>query len=340
MKKKITLMLTAFIATTLAGCGLVSGKTNENQPEYVINYAHGAADVASLHQGAVKFKELVEEGSDGRIKVQIYPNSQLGGDRELMEGVQFGDITVMNSNAAVQVNFVPGAAVFDLHFLFQDLEHARATNSDPEFVAKLSKEYEEAGFKFLGTADQGFRIMTANEVITEPEQMAGKTIRVIENQFHIAAWSAIGASPTPMPFNELYTALQQGTVDTQETPIELIYSQKFYEQQDYFIMTNHLLQTIPWAMNLEFYNELPEDLQELVSESATEAISYSNEYLDANIEEMTQEIVDYGIEIIELTPEQQQSFAEKAQSVYGQIEAAVDPGIYEAYINAADKNAK
>lgn len=339
MKNKLLLILTTIVAVLLAGCGVVSGSTGE-EPEYIINYAHGAADVASLHQGALKFKNLVEERSDGRIKVQIYPNSQLGGDRELMEGVQFGDITVMNSNAAVQVNFVEGAAVFDLHFLFQDLDHARATNSNEKFVALLSKEYEDAGFKFLGTADQGFRIMTANEVITEPDQMKGKTIRVIENQFHIGAWSAIGASPTPMPFNELYTALQQGTVDTQETPIELIYSQKFYEQQDYFVMTNHLLQTIPWAMNLEFYNELPEDLQKVVSESATEAIAYSNEYLDANIEEMTAEMVEYGIEIVELTPEQKQQFSQRAQSVYGEIEAAVDPAIYEAYIDAAKETEK
>jgi tripartite ATP-independent transporter DctP family solute receptor len=304
---------------------------------YNLTFAHPTAEVTSIHHGAVKFKEYVEANSDNRIKVNIYPNAQLGGDREAIEGTQAGSITLTVCSNAPQVNFVPSAVIFDLPFVYADKEEARKTLIDPIFVAAISEEYAKSGFRFLGASDQGFRTLTANKVVRSPRDLEGVTLRTMENKYHMAAWKQIGANPTPIAFNELYTALQQGTVDAQENPIELIYSQKFYEQQDYIILTNHMYQTIVWIMNLDFYNSLPDDLKQVVDDAAAEAIKDANKFQDENVAKWAKEMEEYGVEFITLDEEQRSKFAEKATNVYDMIKENCDPKVFEAYMNALGK---
>ena len=345
MKKKLYALLSLVVVIgILAGCGgggtsdEPSGGGSTSGETYVITLTHATAETTSLHAGSEAFKEYVEEHSDGRILVNIYPNAQLGSDRETIEGVQTGEITMMSSSNAVQVNFVPDAVIFDMPFCFSDSETARATMADEAFTEAISAAYAAAGFHYMGVSDQGFRTLTANKEIRTPADCQGLTIRTMENKYHMATWEAIGANPTPLAFNELYTALQQGTVDAQENPIELICSQKFYEQQDYVISTNHILQSIVWIMNEDFYQSLPDDLKTVVDEASAYAVQAANEFQDENLAINTQTIKDYGVEFIELTPEEIAAFEDATSSIGDMIQADCSAEVYDAFTAAVEAN--
>lgn len=341
MKKLLAIALSVLLLVGLfTGC---SSGTSSPAPgastgdKYTMTLAHSTAEVTSMHHYAKVFKEYVEANSNGKIAVNIYPNSQLGGDREIIEGTQTGSVTMIGTSAAPQVNFVKSAVINDLPFVYKDKDQARKVLSDEEFTKAISAEYEKNGFKYLNSSDQGFRTLTSNKKISSPEDMAGITLRTMENKYHMEVWKQIGANPTPLPFNELYTALQQGTADAQENPLELIYSQKFYEQQDYIITTNHIFQTISWAMNLDFYNSLPDDLKAVVDAGAAKAREEANKYQDENIDKFAKEMQDYGVEIIELTPDQLSAFADKASSTWDMIKADCEPAVYDAFMKALNK---
>ncbi len=304
------------------------------QGEFLITLAHATAETTSIQAGSLKFKEYVEKESGGRIKVNIYPNAQLGGDRETIEGTQAGQITMMASSNAVQVNFVPSAVIFDLPFIYPDIETARKVLSDEAFTKAIAAQYAKGGLHYVGASDQGFRTLTANKEVHLPADMNGVTLRTMENKYHMALWRDIGANPTPLAFNELYTALQQGTADGQENPIELIHSQKFYEQQKYVVYTNHILQTIVWIMNEGFYTSLPEDMKAIVDEGSKLAIGYANQFQDENVAGYIKTIGDYGVNFIELTPEERQAFADAAKPVWEMVEKDCNPEVYSAYMTA------
>lgn len=335
-KKRVIVFLSVVILTfsLLAGCG---GQTEEpvsgtdGQEQYKIVMAHSAAENVSMHQGFLKFKEVVEKNSEGRMVVEIYPNAQLGADRELIEGVQMGNITVMTSSTAPQVNFVPAAAVFDLPFAFADKVSARQVFDGP-FKDIIGQEYEKAGFKLAGFVDQGFRVLTLNKEARTPEDLKGVKIRTMENPYHMALWQAFGANPTPIPFNEVYTALQQGTVDGQENPYELIYSQKFYEQQDYIINTNHIFQTIAIIVNKQFYDSLPSDLKEIFDSAMQEAIQFSREYQDSKEQEYLEIMQGEGVKVIDLTPTELDAFKEKVTGVWDMIRKDVGNEIVDSML--------
>ena len=284
MKKLGLFIFMILLSVTLAACGEsdASSSGGSDGDKFTIVAAHSTAETTSFNEILQYFKSEVEEKSDGRVEVVIHPNAQLGADRELIEGVQSGDITLSLHSTAPAVNFVEDVAVFDVPFLFPDKETARAVmaNGTP-FYEKIAQSQEEKGFKLLGLHDQGFRMHTLNgKKVEDPADLAGVRLRTMENEYHMETWKTLGANPTPLPFNEVYTALQQGTVDGQENPYELIVSQRFYEQQEYLVQTNHILQTIQIIMNLDFFNNLPENLQALVQETITEAVEVGNDFID------------------------------------------------------------
>jgi len=336
MKKAFVLLVALVIIFGFAGCGK---KESVSRPkdEYVITCVHASADTTSQQAGSLLFKEEAEKNSGGRIKVNIYPNAQLGGDRETIEGTQAGQITMMSSSGAPQVNFVPDAVIFDLPFVYPDIQVARKTLTNPDFINAISASYAKSGLRYLGASDQGFRTLTANKEVHSPADVQGMTIRTMENKYHMAAWKAIGANPTPLAFNELYTALQQKVVDAQENPIELIYSQKFYEQQKYTILTNHIFQTIVWIMNADFYNKLPDDLKKVVDDASAKAIDGAKAFQDTNVAKFEKVIKDYGCTFVTLTPEQLSQFEQKAKTSWDLIKASVNPGVYDAFMTALGK---
>lgn len=338
------LLSLATSVSLLAGCGGSSSQSSAGSSgaaapssgSYTISFAVQAAESTGQYVLAAAFKDYVEANSNGQIVVNLYPNSQLGGDREVLEAIQNDEITIVGTSTSAQANFVQDLFVLDLPFAFHDVDAMRYTLSDPNFVEPIAEAYENAGYHFMGFTDTYFRVTTSNRPIHEPADLKGLTIRTMENKFHLAMWQALGANPTPLAFNELYTALQQGTVEAQENPVELIVSQKFYEQQDYMILTNHLGHTMGWVISQNFYNSLPDDLRSVVDEGYAEALVKYYDYVDENEELNKQAVADSGTEIIELSSEELDALAALTTDVYSMIEAEVSPEIYKAYTDSIE----
>ena len=153
----------------------------------------------------------------------------------------------------------------------------------------------------------------------------------MQNDFHIEAWQDMGATPTPFSFSELYTALQQKTIDAQENPIELIYSQKFYEQQSHINLTNHLQQTQQWLVNLDFYNNLSDENKAVLDAGIQAACDAATNYALDNEAAWSQEIKEHGCTFVELTDEQRAAFQEAVAPEWESIKTAVAPEVWDAY---------
>lgn len=189
-------------------------------------------------QGADHFAKLVKERSNGQIVIQVYPSSQLGNQRDLVEGLTFGTVDMTLTGTAVLGNFVPEVSIFDLPFLFRDVQHAyKALDT---VGMELCKKGEARGMITLAIWENGIRHMTNNaRPIVKPEDMKGLKFRVMEQPVYIEMMKALGASPTPMAMSELYTALQKGVIDGQENPLAHIATKRFYEVQKYISLTGH-----------------------------------------------------------------------------------------------------
>ena len=237
------------ISVLLMGMMMTACGKNDGEQRYAYPLATASPEDTVTQIYAEKFAEEVDRLSDGSIKIQVYANSTLGGDRELLESCKDGDIPFVVQNTAPQVTFMPDLAIFDVPCAFENLDECREVLDDPEFSSLVSSVYEKGGYQLLGVADQGFRIMSTNKPVKGIGDFKGQKIRTMENPFHLAFWKSIGANPTPMSFAEVYIGLQQHTIDAQENPYEVIVSNRLYEQQDYVVETNHLPHLITLIMN-------------------------------------------------------------------------------------------
>ncbi|MBF0578706.1 TRAP transporter substrate-binding protein [Erysipelotrichaceae bacterium RD49] len=277
------------------------------------------------------FASEVSRLSDGRMKIEVYPNSTLGGDRDLLESCADGDIPFVVQNTAPQVTFMKDLAVFDLPCVFDNLDDLRGRIDEPEFREGIESVYTDGGYHLLGIADQGFRVMSTNKKIDSIADFKGQKIRTMENPYHLAFWKALDAAPTPMSFSEVYIGLQQHTIDAQENPYEVIVSNRLYEQQDYVVETNHLPHLITLIVNEEFYQNLSEQDRKIMDEAAAIATQYAREMSDERISEKIEEIENSGTQIVELDSATHDEIRQKASSVYSAIESAIDPSIYQSY---------
>ena len=169
---------------------------------------------------AEKFAEEVHDLSNGAMRIQVYANSTLGGDRDLLENVRGRRYPICRAKHRPSGFFHEDLAVFDLPCVFDSLDDCRKKLDDPDFYNLISQVYTDGGYHLLGMADQGFRIMSTNKPVYSLADFKGQKIRTMENSYHLAFWKAIGANPTPMTFSEVYIGLQQHTIDAQENPYE------------------------------------------------------------------------------------------------------------------------
>lgn len=324
MKKKGFYLL-AIIALLLvvAGCGNDNKGTKDNNNtknnddgDYVIKFAHVVSATTAKGKAAEKFGELIEEKTDGRIKVEIYPDSQLGSDREIIEQMQSGTVQMNAPFTGVLPSFVKSYEIFDLPYLFDDKDHAfEATHG--ELGSLLGKELEGQGLHVLGFWDGGFKHITnSKKAIEKPEDLAGMKIRVSQSPLLISQFSALDAAGVSIDFSELYTALQTNTVDGQENPLSNIVSKKFYEVQDYLTLSGHGYMGYVLTISSDFYEDLPEELQVAVDEVSKEVTEWQWEQASMDEENYMETLHDSDIEITELSEEQKQLFKDKMEPVY------------------------
>lgn len=331
----------------LAGCGgtggtsdtkvAATGSTQASEStastaaaNYIIKVGHTTSENHSSHLTFVKFKELVEAKSGGQIAVEIFPNGTLGNDRECIEGVQMGTITMTGISSAMVAQFEKSLSIFDLPFLFPSREVAYEVFADPAVGGVLKSNLEAKGFLCLGFAEAGYRHLTTTaKQVKSMADLKGMKIRTMSSNYHVAAWEAYGASPTPISFSELYTALQQKTVDGQENPYGLILSQKFNEVQPYCSETGHILTVVPLLINKEFVDSLPEELQKAVLEAGDEAVQHNYILAQEEEEAAKQALIGSGMEIFSLANEEKDKFRKAAIVVYDAMKAEIGSGIID-----------
>jgi tripartite ATP-independent transporter DctP family solute receptor len=323
----LSALLLAGCCLALSGCGGETGQTYA----WVLATASPADTVTGLY--AEKFAEMVEELSGGELKIQVYHNSALGGDTELIESCQCGDIPFVVQNTAPEVSYMPRLCLFDAPCVFSNLDELHAVLDNEEFMEKINQIYAVGGFRLLGMADQNFRVMSANKEITQMSDFSGIKIRTMENSYHMAFWSAIGANPTPMAFSELFVGLEQHTVDAQENPYEVIVSNGFYEVQDYVIETNHLPHLLALITNEDFYNDLPDDQKAIIDEAAQIAKDYAREQAVARADDRIATIEENGCQVVEISEELREEMREASSDLYEEIRQAVgDDELFYTYM--------
>ncbi|MDF2950642.1 MAG: hypothetical protein K0S18_225 [Anaerocolumna sp.] len=327
MKKKfLSMVLVGAMVVSLVGCGGKSSDTAETtaaggttettaageasaDPEVTLVLSSVTTDAAE--DAGNKFVELVAEYSGGSIKVDHFPDNQLGDDKTVIEATQIGDIDIAVSSTSPLVNVYPDFYLYDSPYLFLNREDAISVGMQSEQAQAILKDVEKVGLVGLAWWENGFRNYTNNKVaVKTPADVKGMKVRTMENDVHLAAWQALGANPTPMAFSEVFTALQQGTIDAQENPIGIIIGNKFYEVQKYISLTQHVYTPYVVVMNPDSYNSLTDNQKEALNKAMAEATEYQLQLSAENDAKAVETIEAAGSEVIELTDAEKAAFQE------------------------------
>lgn len=314
--------------TLLAAAAALTVAPAASQTTYKMAYALSQQS----HYGAAgnAFAKTLEEGSQGKHKVQQFPNSALGGEREVIEGLQLGTIDMAVLSTGATMNFVPNAAVFDIPFLLRDLDHARKV-LDGEIGQKMLTEFNKRGLVALAWGEQGFRHLTNNvRPVATPADAKGLKVRTTENQLHIAAFRAIGILPTPMAWPEVITALQQGTIDGQENPLSVITSAKLSQVQKHLSLTGHVYAPAVIVVSPMVYEKLSKEDQALFQKAAQNAGQAMRDFV-SNIEKTgVDQLKSEGMTVTEVD---RAAFEKAVQPAYAEYNKRFDPKLIEQIRN-------
>lgn len=275
-------------------------------------------------------KEYVESESDGRLLVNILPNSQYGGDAECTEAVALGTIQMCPAITSVLTAYSDDFMILDLPFLWATREASYAA-LDGDLGAALDMHLADIGMINLGYNDNGMRQMTNNvRAINTPDDLQGIKMRVMESPVFIRMFELLGANPVPMSFSEVYTALQQGTVDGQENACSLIYESNFQEVITYLSITNHVDGINANLINKEFYEGLPEDLQQIIADGVKLELVDNQRAMEANADaEYIQKLEEAGMVVNIVSVENMQLFRDAVAPMYEEYKAQVNPDLFD-----------
>jgi C4-dicarboxylate-binding protein DctP len=322
------LILAAVSVAALALAGPASA-----QSPIVIKFSHVVASNTPKGAAAEKFKELAEKYTDGKVKVEIYPNSTLYKDKEELEALQLGAVQMLApSNSKFGPIGVREFEVFDLPYILPDLPTLRKVTDGP-LGAKLLKLLQPKGMTGLAYWDNGFKEMTANKKLIAPADYKGLKFRIQSSKVLEAQFRALGAVPQVMAFSEVYQALQTGVVDGQENTASNIYTQKMHEVQKYLTMTNHGYIGYVVVVNKKFWDGLPADIRSQLEKAMNEATAFGNGQSAKENEEALAAIKKAGkTEIGTLTPEQDAAMRKAMEPVYKEVAARVGQPLIDEFI--------
>ena len=263
-------------ATALAAACLIGATMGGAQAQMVIKFSHVVADATPKGQAALKFKELAEKKLPGKVTVQVFPSSQLFGDAKELEALLLGDVQFIAPSLSKFDRYTKKIQVFDLPFLFDDIEAVDSFQSSPAGKSLL-ESMKGRGLLGLGYWHNGMKQLSTNkDVLKRPDDVKGLKFRIQASDVLEAQFKALGANPQKMAFAEVYQALQTGVVDGQENTWSNIYSQKFFEVQKTIAETNHGVIDYMVVTNLKWWEGLPADVRKGLAEAMAEATAYGN----------------------------------------------------------------
>ncbi len=287
--------LAAALSLTAAGCGGDEGGSSASakaEPEAItLKLGHIQSEQDLWQLGSIKFKEEVEKLSNGTIKVEIFPNSTLGGDRDLAEGMKMGTVDFALI-AGVLGNFDKSISILELPYLFRNHDEYVKIVNGPIGEEIAGNVLKSSGIRVLNFWDRGPRHVTANKAIMTPDDIKGLKIRVPEIPAMVDTWKAMGATPTPMAWSEVYTGLQQHTIDAQENPIPFIYGGRIQEVQSHISLTAHKYEYVTLAMSDRKFQQLTKEQQDIIVKAAQTATDYENNLVNTETEKLLKEMVE------------------------------------------------
>ena len=300
------------------------------QAATLVKLHHDLTEDSAQHEGAVRFQELVETRSEGDIEVKIFANNSLGDDVQVAQQMQFGAVQAAPIPTAKLSGFNKQLQLIDLPFLFPSREVAYEFLDGPVGERVLGG-LRDAGFEPAMFWESGFKQMTCDMAVHEPADLEGAKFRVMESPLLIAQYQAVGANPVPIAFSETYTALQQGVVDCQENPLVSISQMKFYEVQDYLMLSNHGYLGTAFIFSKVWFDKLPQAQQDILMTAAREAGAYQRERSAAREQGYLDGFKDAGgTEVIELTDAQKQAFRDAMDPVYDEFGGILGADLMQA----------
>lgn len=278
--------------------------------------------------GSMKFAELVDKKSNGAVKVQVFPSSQLGNDRDMTEGMRIGSVDI-GLIAGVLSNFEPRMGLLEIPYIFRDTDHLRKVLNGP-VGEELSKSLLKSGLRVLGWWERGPRMLTANKPVKGLSDIKGMKIRVPEIPVSVDSWRAFGANPTPMAFGEVYSGLQQKVIDAQENPLAIIANAKLHEVQKYVMKSNHIYGYVALAMSEKNFQKLSPGQQQAVIEAGKEATAFENKLVWENEELIAKELAAKGMQFVDVNTQEFVNAAKPVQVNYG---AKLGKDLYDQIVN-------
>lgn len=267
-------------------------------------------------QGAAEFKEIVEEETEGAIQIEVHNGGSLGGSgAEIQEGTALGTIDIgISSTPLAQI--LPEFEILSLPYLFKDREDAWEV-VDSDIGTDIANNLNDENLQHLAYWEDGYRQVT-NSVrqIQSPEDFEGLRIRVPESNLRIDTFEELGASPLPMSFSEVFTAMQQGTIDGQENPLAVIENSSFYDVQEYLTITNHVYSPASLFINQDIWSDLSEEHQDIILEAAKEGRDLNRELNEKEDQELISTLEERGMEVYELDENEMQEFQDVTLPVY------------------------
>jgi tripartite ATP-independent transporter DctP family solute receptor len=306
---------TVLTSVCLGSALLLSEAANAEIKERTLRFAFQNAEEHPQGQGAKKFGELVEQKSGGKIKVRLFPSGQLGGDLQTVSSLQGGTLDITVLNAGLLVGQVKEFGLFDLPFLFESGKEADAVVDGP-FGQKLAATLPAKNLVSLGYWELGFRNVTnSRRPISKLEDIAGLKVRVVQSPLYIDLFNTLGANAVPLPFPELYTALEQKTVDGQENPVTLINTSKFYEVQKHLTLTRHTYNPQIVIFSKRVWDRLDAEEKKLIEDAAAEARTFQRQFSRDQETKALETVKAAGMQVVELPPAEVARIRDKVQPV-------------------------
>ncbi|RED93024.1 TRAP transporter substrate-binding protein [Marinoscillum furvescens] len=313
MPKLIGFLLVCLLA--ISSC-----QSGNQKPEVLLRASLLVNEQHSWYKAFAYFAEQLEERSDGRLRLEVYHSEQLAKEVEAVRLIRAGVID-MTSTSSVLSNWVEIAALCEMPFLLKDTTEMLRLVESPIGKRIEHEIREEVGLRVVGYLQAGARHLTSNRPIKHPDDLNGLIVRVPNIPSFVTAWQACGAKPTPMAFSEVFTALQQGTVEAQENPLALINAQGFAEVQDYINLTAHVISWTYPVIGEKQYQALPQDLRDIFDACAQDMQVYANKVFREEQERVRQELLAAGVTFVEVDKE---AFAQKSQqAIYNSLSPAM-----------------